>query len=147
VKHQRTVDCVVSGFRWHKDGKGTAIGSLLLGLYDGSGILQHVGATSSFKMAERKALVDFLEPYRGPSGFGGGRTPGEPNRWTGTRDVSWEPLRPELVCEVAFDHLQGDRFRHGATFLRWRSDKPPGECTYDQIAEAPPAELREVFGA
>jgi ATP-dependent DNA ligase len=145
VKHQRTVDCVVSGFRWHKDGRGTAIGSLLLGLYDDQGILHHVGATSSFKMAERKALVGFLEPYRGPSGFGRGRTPGEPNRWTGTRDVSWEPLRPELVCEVAFDHLEGDRFRHGATFLRWRSDKPPTACTYSQIAEVAPAELRELF--
>jgi ATP-dependent DNA ligase len=145
VKHQRTVDCVVSGFRWHKEGKGTAIGSLLLGLYDDQGVLHYVGGTSSFKMAERKALVGFLEPYRGPSGFGRGRTPGEPNRWTGSKDVSWEPLRAELVCEVAFDHLQGDRFRHGATFLRWRSDKPPAECTYEQIAEVPPAELRELF--
>jgi ATP-dependent DNA ligase len=145
VKHQRTVDCVVSGFRWHKNGQGTAIGSLLLGLYDDSGVLHHVGATSTFKLAERKRLVAFLEPYRGESGFGRGRTPGEPNRWTGTRDVSWEPLRPELVCEVAFDHLQGDRFRHGATFLRWRSDKPPAQCTYSQIAEVPPLELQEVF--
>jgi ATP-dependent DNA ligase len=145
VKHQRTVDCVVSGFRWHKEGKGTAIGSLLLGLYDEHGTLHYVGGTSSFKMAERQALVEFLEPYRGPSGFGLGRTPGEPNRWTGNKDISWEPLRPELVCEVAFDHLQGDRFRHGATFLRWRSDKPSAECTYDQIAEVPPAELRELF--
>jgi ATP-dependent DNA ligase len=145
IKHQRTVDCVVSGFRWHKEGKGTAIGSLLLGLYD-KDVLHYVGGTSSFKMAERRSLVEFLEPYRGPSGFGRGRTPGEPNRWTGSKDVSWEPLRPELVCEVAFDHLQGDRFRHGATFLRWRSDKPPAECTYDQIAEVPPAELRELFG-
>jgi ATP-dependent DNA ligase len=147
IKHQRTVDCVVSGFRWHKDGPGTAIGSLLLGLYDESGTLHYVGGTSSFKMAQRKELVSFLVPYRGPSGFGAGRTPGEPNRWTGTRDVSWESLRPELVCEVAFDHLQGDRFRHGATFLRWRSDKPPGQCTYDQIAEVPALELREVFSS
>jgi ATP-dependent DNA ligase len=145
VKHQRTVDCVASGFRWHKEGHGTAIGSVLLGLYDEHGVLHYVGGTSSFKMAERKSLVNFLEPYRGPSGFGRGRTPGEPNRWTGGKDISWEPLRPELVCEVAFDHLQGDRFRHGATFLRWRSDKPPTECTYDQIAEVPPAELRELF--
>jgi ATP-dependent DNA ligase len=145
VKHQRTVDCVVSGFRWHKDGHGTAVGSLLLGLYDDKGVLHHVGASSSFNMAERKRLVAFLEPYRGDSGFGRGRTPGEPNRWTGTRDVSWEPLRPELVCEVAFDHLQGDRFRHGATFLRWRHDKPPGQCTYSQIAEVAPVELQAVF--
>jgi len=146
VKHQRTVDCVVSGFRWHKEGRGTAIGSLLLGLYDDD-VLHYVGGTSSFKMAERKTLVEFLEPYRGPSGFGRGRTPGEPNRWTSNKDVSWEPLRPELVCEVAFDHLQGYRFRHGATFLHWRSDKPPAECTYSQIAEVPLAELRELFSA
>jgi ATP-dependent DNA ligase len=146
VKHQRTVDCVVSGFRWHKDAHGSAIGSLLLGLYDEHGVLHYVGGTSSFKTAERRTLVEFLEPYRGPSGFGKGRTPGEPNRWTGGKDISWEPLRPELVCEVAFDHLQGDRFRHGATFLRWRHDKPPLECTYAQVAEIVPAELRDLFG-
>jgi ATP-dependent DNA ligase len=144
IKHQRTVDCVVSGFRWHKEGVGT-VGSLLLGLYDDRGTLHHVGATSSFKMAQRRELAGFLEPYRGQSGFGSGRTPGEVNRWTGARDVSWEPLRPELVCEVAFDHLQGDRFRHGATFLRWRHDKPPTECTFDQIAQVVPFELREIF--
>jgi ATP-dependent DNA ligase len=145
IKHQRTVDAVVSGFRWHKDGPGTAIGSLLLGLYDDEGVLQYVGGTSSFKMGERKSLVELLEPYRGPSGFGKGRTPGEANRWTSGKDVSWEPVRPELVCEVAFDHLQGDRFRHGATFLRWRPDKPPAECTYAQVAEIVPTELRELF--
>ncbi|MDQ3809991.1 MAG: ATP-dependent DNA ligase [Chloroflexota bacterium] len=146
IKHQRTVDCVVSGFRWHKDHPGTAVGSLLLGLYDGDRVLHYVGGTSSFKMGERRDLVAFLEPYRGDSGFGRGRTPGEPNRWTSGKDVSWEPLRPELVCEVAFDHLQGDRFRHGATFLRWRPDKPASECTYTQIQEVAPAELREIFG-
>jgi ATP-dependent DNA ligase len=146
VKHQRTVDCVVSGFRWYKDAPGGAIGSLLLGLYDDKRVLHYVGGTASFKTAERRELVGFLAPYRGPSGFGQGRTPGEPNRWTSGKDVSWEPLRPELVCEVAFDHLQGDRFRHGATFLRWRHDKPSAECTYAQVAEVVPTELRELFG-
>ncbi len=145
VKHQRTVDCVVSGFRWHKDFPGTAVGSLLLGLYDSDGVLQYVGGTASFKVSERKQLVTYLEPYRGSSGFGQGRTPGEPNRWSGKKDAAWQPLRPELVCEVAFDHLQGDRFRHGATFLRWRHDKPPRECTFSQIDEVVPAELRELF--
>lgn len=146
IKHQRTVDCVVSGFRWHKDFPGTAVGSLLLGLYDDNGVLQYLGGTASFKNAERRELVGFLEQYRGDSGFGGGRTPGEPSRWTGKKDITWQPLRPELVCEVAFDHLQGDRFRHGATFLRWRHDKPARECTFAQIEEIVPAELRELFG-
>jgi len=146
VKHQRTVDCVVSGFRWYKDVPGEAIGSFLLGLYDDQGVLQYVGGTSSFKTAQRRELVKFVEPYRGPSGFGQGRTPGEPNRWNSSKDTSWEPVRPELVCEVAFDHLQGDRFRHGATFLRWRPDKPPAECTYAQVEEVVPTELRELFG-
>jgi ATP-dependent DNA ligase len=146
VKHERTVDCVVSGFRWHKDGHGTAIGSLLLGLYDAHGVLHYVGGASSFKTTERRRLVEVLEPYRGPSGFGQGRTPGEPNRWTGDRDISWEPLRPELVCEVAFDHLQGERFRHGAIFRRWRYDKPPQDCTFAQVEEVVPSELQAIFG-
>jgi ATP-dependent DNA ligase len=145
VKHQRTVDCVVSGFRYHKSGRD-AVGSLLLGLYDDKGVLHYVGGTASFKMGERKELIGFLEPYRGPSGFGQGRTPGEPNRWNSSKDTSWEPLKPELVCEVAFDHLQGDRFRHGATFLRWRPDKPAAQCSYDQVEEVVPAELKELFG-
>ena len=147
VKHQRTVDCVVSGFRWHKHGQEAGIGSLLLGLYDDEGVLQYVGGTASFAMAERKKLADFLKPYRGESGFGQGNTPGAQNRWTSGKDVSWEPVRPELVCEVAFDHLQGDRFRHGATFVRWREDKPPQQCTFDQVAEIPPFELQEIFGS
>jgi ATP-dependent DNA ligase len=146
VKHQRTVDCVVGGFRWHKDSQKTAVGSLLLGLYDAAGTLNYVGGTASFTQAKRRELVRFLEPYRGPSGFGGGRIPGEPNRWTGKKDTTWEPLRPELVCEVAFDHLQGDRFRHGATFVRWRFDKPPQDCTFSQIQEAVPFELQQIFG-
>jgi ATP-dependent DNA ligase len=146
IKHQRTVDCVVSGFRWHKHGQEAGIGSLLLGLYDTGGVLQYVGGTASFAMAQRKRLAEFVAPYRGESGFGKGNTPGAVNRWTGGKDVSWEPLRPELVCEVAFDHLQGDRFRHGATFIRWREDKPPAQCTFDQVAEIPAMELREIFG-
>ncbi len=120
------------------------LGLGLLGLYDAQGVL-HYGA-SSFKMSDRRRLVEFLEPYRGPSGFGQGRTPGEPNRWTGDRDISWEPLRPALVCEVAFDHLQGDRFRHGATFRRWRYDKPPRRCTFAQVEEIVPSELKDIFG-
>ena len=148
VKHQRTADCVVGGFRWNRGEEGKSVGSLLLGLYDDSGVLHHVGHTSSFKHAQKRELVSFLEPYRGESsgGFGRGRTPGEPSRWTQGRDLSWEPLRPELVCEVSFDHLQGERFRHAATFLRWRPDKPPSECTYDQLSTAVPFELQEVFG-
>jgi len=147
VKHQRTVDCVVGGFRWNTNMAGESVGSLLLGLYDGKPVLHHVGHTSSFKAAEKRQLVSFLQPYRGASGFGEGRTPGEPSRWTGSKDLSWESLRPELVCEVAFDHLQGDRFRHGATFVRWRPDKPPRECVYGQITEVVPTELREIFAA
>lgn len=147
LKHQRTADCVVGGFRWYKDAPGSAVGSLLLGLYDTAGVLHHVGSTSTFKAAERRSLVEFIERYRGPSGFGRGRTPGEPSRWTGNRDMSWEPLRPELVCEVRFDHLQGDRFRHGTTFVRWRPDKPPGDCDYGQVAAIVPFELQEIFGA
>jgi ATP-dependent DNA ligase len=97
-------------------------------------------------MSERKDLIGFLEPYRGDTGFGQGRTPGEPNRWNSSKDTSWEPLKPELVCEVAFDHLQSARFRHGATFLRWRPDKPARACTYDQVDEVVPVELKELFG-
>ncbi|MBM3465592.1 MAG: ATP-dependent DNA ligase [Armatimonadetes bacterium] len=149
IKHQRTAECVVGGFRWYKDAKGTAVGSLLLGLYDSDGVLHHVGHTSSFKQDEKKKLVSVLEPYRdetGEASFGHGRTPGTPSRWTQGKDLSWESLRPELVCEVAYDHLQGDRFRHAATFLRWRPDKPPRECNYDQLQVAVPYALREIFG-
>jgi ATP-dependent DNA ligase len=147
IKHKRTADCVVGGFRWYKDEHGTAIGSLLLGLYDGK-VLNHVGHTASFTKEQRRELVKLLKPYRTKEergGFGKGRTPGEPSRWTGGKDLSWEKLRPELVCEVAFDHLQGDRFRHAATFLRWRPDKPPKECTYDQFTTVVPVELKEIF--
>lgn len=148
IKHLRTVDCVVGGFRWNRGEEGRAVGSLLLGLYDEQGVLHHVGHTSSFKAQEKRELVSFLEPYvsdDGGDGFGKGRTPGEPSRWTGDRDMTWIRLRPELVCEVTFDYLQGDRFRHAATFRRWRHDKPPRDCGFDQIATTPPYELRQIF--
>lgn len=148
LKHRRTADCLVGGFRWAKNAEGTAVGSLLLGLYDDQGNLHHVGFTSSFKAAEKKALVALLEPYKdatGEAGFGHGRTPGALSRWTAGKDLSWEALRPELVCEVYFDHLQGDRFRHGTTFVRWRDDKPPAQCTYAQLESAVPYELKKIF--
>jgi ATP-dependent DNA ligase len=167
IKHARTADCVVAGFRWHKSGRD-AVGSLLLGLYDDKGTLHHIGVTSSFTMAVRKALVAELEPLRkdalkkhpwrewaaaddqpvrrSPAG-GGGRMPGGHSRWSAGKDLSWEPLRIARVCEVKYDHLQGDRFRHAATFLRWRPDKPPDECRYDQLEVTPPYELEKVFGA
>jgi ATP-dependent DNA ligase len=150
VKHLRTVDCVVGGFRWNKGEEGRSVGSLLLGLYDDAGVLHHVGHTSSFKAAEKRALVETLAPYRTDDedvGFGQGRTPGGPSRWTQGRDMSWQRLRPELVCEVTFDYLQGDRFRHAATFRRWRPDKPPRACTFDQIATTVPFELEQIFRA
>ena len=158
IKHARTADCVVAGFRWHKSGRD-AIGSLLLGLYDDAGRLHHVGVTSSFTMATRKALVQELAPFRTnalashpwrewavPEGSGQ-RMPGGQSRWSAGKDLSWEPLRIERVCEVKYDHLQGDRFRHAATFLRWRPDKPPAQCRYDQLEVTPAFELGKVFGA
>jgi ATP-dependent DNA ligase len=147
VKHQRTIDCVVGGFRWYKDQKGESIGSLLLGLYKGK-TLHYVGHASNFQKEKRRDLVQFLKPYldrTGKRGFGAGRTPGGVSRWTQGTDVSWERLKPDLVCEVAFDHLQGDRFRHAASFLKWRPDKPPLECTFDQIETAVPFELKQIF--
>ena len=158
IKHARTADCVVAGFRWHKNGE-SIIGSLLLGLYDTKGALHHVGVTSSFTMAMRKALVAELEPFRknalashpwrewAEAESGGQRMPGGYSRWSAGKDLSWEPLRVERVCEVKYDHLQGDRFRHAATFLRWRPDKPPSECRYDQLEVTPAYELEKVFGA
>jgi ATP-dependent DNA ligase len=158
IKHARTADCVVGGFRWHKSGPD-AVGSLLLGLYDDQGVLHHVGVTSSFTMAARTALVAELAPLRTnalashpwrswAAGEGSGqRMPGGHSRWSAGKDLSWEPLRIERVCEVKYDHLQGDRFRHAATFLRWRPDKPPGECRYDQLEVTPAFELEKVFGA
>jgi ATP-dependent DNA ligase len=153
IKHARTADCVVAGFRWHKHGAGL-VGSLLLGLFDDRGVLQHVGVTSSFTMARRKELAEELEPLRKdalrehPWGeSNAGRMPGGHSRWSAGKDLSWEPLRIERVCEVKYDHMQGDRFRHAATFLRWRADKAPRECTYGQLEVTPAFELSAVFGA
>ncbi len=162
VKHARTADCVVAGFRWHKDGRGTRVGSLLLGLHDGAGKLHHVGICASFTTARRRELVEELAPLRehameghpwrdwAGSADGDGepdrRLPGATSRWNRGKDLSWEPLRPERVCEVAYDHLQGDRFRHATHFRRWRPDKAPGACTYDQLEETPPYELSRIFG-
>jgi ATP-dependent DNA ligase len=165
IKHARTADCVVAGFRWHKNGPGTHIGSLLLGLYDDRGKLNHVGITSSFSWDKRAALVNELEPLRKDAlaghpwaewaewaGFGqadasGSRMPGATSRWNRGKDLSWEPLRLERVAEVAYDHLQGDRFRHATTFVRWRPDREPASCTYSQLDSAVPEELAAVFGA
>ena len=130
VKHRRTADCVVGGYRLSKAGDG--VGSLLLGLYQ-DGVLHYVGHTSSFKAAQRRELLAELKELEGGTSFGGGRTPGGPSRWTGGRDVSWVPLEPSLVCEVSFDHMQGDRFRHAARFLRWRPEKRPQDCGFDQL--------------
>lgn len=159
IKHARTADCVVAGFRWYKDRKD-AVGSLLLGLYDSGGVLQHVGVTSSFSMEMRKELADELaqlrkdaladHPWRDWAGAVMGdehRMPGAQSRWSGGKDLSWEPLRPERVCEVKYDHLQGRRFRHAAVFVRWRPDKPPADCRYDQLEVTTPFELEKVFGA
>jgi ATP-dependent DNA ligase len=157
VKHVRSADCVVAGFRWHKHGPGTLVGSLLLGLYDDAGGLHHVGVTSSFKMDERRRLAQDLAPLRtdaiaahpwrewAQAMTGDVRMPGGQSRWSAGKDLSWEPLRIERVCEVKYDHLQGDRFRHAAVFLRWRPDKRPADCRYDQLEVTPPAELAEIF--
>jgi ATP-dependent DNA ligase len=158
VKHARTADCVVAGFRWHKTGND-AIGSLLLGLYDDVGALEHVGVTSSFTMATRKRLVQELRPLRRNAiknhpwrDWAGAaekstRMPGAHSRWSAGKDLSWEPLRIERVCEVKYDHLQGKRFRHAATFLRWRPDKRPQDCRYDQLEVTAPYELARVLSA
>ena len=155
VKHERDCDCVVAGFRWHKSGEGTTVGSLLLGLYDEAGALQHVGVCASFTMAKRRELVEFLAPYRKHAGAGhpwgreaadgAQRMPGGQSRWSQGKDLSWEPLRPELVVEVAYEHMQGDRFRHMAQFRRWRVDKAPEDCTYAQLEVVPPQELMSIF--
>jgi ATP-dependent DNA ligase len=156
VKHERDCDCVVAGFRWHKNGEGTAIGSLLLGLFDDSGFLQHVGVCASFTKAKRIELVKYLEPYRKEALVNhpwkrevahGDRMPGGQSRWSQGKDLSWEPLRPELVLEVAYEHMQGSRFRHMAQFRRWRLDKSPRDCTYAQLEVVPPQELMAIFSS
>jgi ATP-dependent DNA ligase len=161
IKHARTADCVVAGFRWHKGGEDVRVGSLLLGLFDDTGRLHHVGVTSSFTMAKRVELAKELEPlrenaiaehpwkewaqYMDAAAQMGTRMPGGQSRWSAGKDLSWEPLRATRVCEVKYDHLQGDRFRHAATFLRWREDKQPKDCRYDQLETTPPQELLEIF--
>jgi len=163
VKHERECDCVVAGFRWHKKGERTAVGSLLLGLFDDSGALQHVGVCASFTDKKRRELVEFLAPYRKnalaahpwkawaehapASDEAEHRMPGGQSRWSQGKDLSWEPLRPELVVEVAYEHMQGSRFRHTAQFRRWRADKKPSDCTYDQLEVVPPEELAMIFAA
>jgi len=163
VKHERDCDCVVAGFRWHKKGERTMIGSLLLGLYDDSGALQHVGVCASFTLEKRHELVEFLAPYRTDAlvnhpwrlwadpgsvpGEAGQRMPGGQSRWSHGKDLSWEPLRPELVLEVAYEHMQGTRFRHMAQFRRWRTDKRPADCTYAQLEVVPPEELMRIFAS
>lgn len=163
IKHTRDCDCVVAGFRWHKKGEHTLIGSLLLGLYDDSGNLQHVGVCASFTIEKRRQLVNYLEPYRhdalanhpwrfwaevgSEGGESGKRMPGGQSRWSQGKDLSWEPLRPELVVEVAYEHMQGTRFRHMAHFRRWRPDKKPSDCTYAQLEVVPPHELKSIFEA
>jgi len=142
VKEQRTADCVVGGFRWGNDGK--RVGSLLLGVYDGK-TLQYIGHTSGFDDAQRRELVAMLEPLRGGTSFEGGRAPGGPSRWSTDRDLAWEPLRPELVCEVAFDRLENGRFRHGVGFVRWRPDKNPRSCTLAQLKAEASVELKKLF--
>jgi ATP-dependent DNA ligase len=159
VKHVRTADCVVAGFRWHKGGKGSLVGSLLLGLYDEQNRLHHVGVTSSFTMAMRKQLAQELAPlgehalddhpwreWPGADEHSMTRMPGGQSRWSAGKDLSWEPLRIERVCEVKYDHMQGDRFRHAAVFQRWRPDKRPLDCRYDQLEVTPAYELAKVFG-
>ena len=165
IKHQRTADCVVAGFRWHKNGPGTHIGSLLLGLFDDEGTLHHVGVTSSFTWDRREALAAELAPLRedaltahpwkewaewsssGDADASGQRLPGATSRWNRGKDLSWEPLQAVRVAEVAYDHLQGDRFRHGTTFKRWRPDKSPADCRYDQLEVTTPFELAKIFGS
>jgi len=160
VKHERDCDCVVAGFRWHKKGERTLVGSLLLGLFDDAGVLQHVGVCASFSTAKRQELAKFLEAYR-PDALAAHpwkrwadeeiehgeakRMPGGQSRWSQGKDLSWEPLRPELVVEVAYDHMQGNRFRHTAQFRRWRTDKKLTDCTFAQLEIVPPQELAVIF--
>jgi len=162
VKHQRTADCVVAGFRWHRNGAGTMVGSLLLGLHDDEGTLHHVGVTAAFTTAMRRQLVAELAPLRErtlenhpwrdwataeeEASARGRRMPGGSSRWNRGKDLGWEPLRPERVCEVAYDHMQGTRFRHAAQFVRWRPDRRPEDCRYDQLEVTPAYELALVFG-
>jgi ATP-dependent DNA ligase len=161
VKHERDCDCVVAGFRWHKKGDRTLVGSLLLGLFDDAGTLQHVGVCASFSTKKRQEVAELISPYRTDAlashpwkdwaDHGNAtndpvkRIPGGQSRWSQGKDLSWEPLRPELVVEIAYDHMQGSRFRHTAQFRRWRTDKKPSNCTYAQLEVVPPQELQAIF--
>ena len=164
IKHERTADCVVAGFRWHKS--GPVVGSLLLGLYDDAGSLQHVGVSASFPMVRRATLVSELEPYRIAPGEAaaaghpwaawadaqaraaqeGSRMPGAVSRWSAGKDLSWEPVRPELVVEVGYGHMEGPRFRHTAQFKRWRPDRDPASCTYSQLDRPVSYDLARILG-
>ncbi|WP_431315448.1 ATP-dependent DNA ligase [Streptomyces murinus] len=158
IKHERTADVVVAGYRLHKS--GPVVGSLLLGLYDGQGRLQHVGVSAAFPMKRRAELVEELAPLRMDDVTGhpwaawseqaaheSARLPGAPSRWSGKKDLSWVPLRPERVAEVAYDHMEnGQRFRHTARFRRWRPDRTPESCTYAQLAEPVRYDLAEILG-
>ncbi|WP_129843333.1 ATP-dependent DNA ligase [Streptomyces sp. RFCAC02] len=156
IKHERTADCVVAGLRHHKS--GPVVGSLLLGLYDDAGALQHVGVCGSFTARRRAELMDELRPlvmddlaghpwaaWADEDAHAARRMPGGPSRWSGGKDLSWVPLRPERVCEVAYDHLQGDRFRHTARFRHWRPDREPRSCTYAQLDEPVRFDLADVL--
>ena len=132
MKQMRTADCVAGGFRYAS--KGKIVGSLLLGLYDGAGLLHHVGFCSSMKASEREKLTPKLEALRKPPGFTG-QAPGGPSRWSTERSAEWEPLAPKLVVEVQYDHFSGGRFRHGTSFIRWRPDKKPTQCTIEQVEQ------------
>jgi ATP-dependent DNA ligase len=152
VKHERTADCVVGGFRWHKEG---GVGSLLLGLFDDEGVLHHVGVASGFSVLRRAELLEELAPQQARAEIDhpwftesapGHRLPGGESRWSAGKDLSWEPLRPELVAEVSYDHLQHDRFRHATSFRRWRPDRTSASCTYAQLETPVPSELAEIFG-
>ncbi len=162
VKHARTADVAVAGFRWHKDEGGTGVGSLIIGLHDEAGTLHHVGVASGFSAARRRELVEEVAPLRVGALDGhpwrdwataelaeaayGRRMPGAQSRWNRGKDLTWEPLRVERVIEVAYDHLQGDRFRHATRMVRWRPDRTPASCRYDQLEATPPYELADIFG-
>src|SRR5665213_3335494 len=152
VKHERAADCVVAGFRWHKE--GGVVGSLLLGLFDDEGRLHHVGVASGFAVSRRKEFLEVLTPYREGAGdnhpwtagvTGESRVPGMASRWSAGKNLDWEPLRAELVAEVSYDHLQGDRFRHATSFIRWRPDRVASSCRYDQLEAPIPVELQAIF--
>lgn len=156
IKHVRTADCVVGGIRWRAGARNPEVASLLLGLHDAAGALQHVGSASGFSQDVRRGFAELLAPLVLPAGAthpwrgdgpAGQRRPGTPSRWSSTKDLAWVALVPECVCEVRYDHLQGDRLRHVTRFERWRPDKPAAQCSYEQLATTPPYELERVFGS